>query len=82
MTNGCQSETRHLLLLQHVWLCFFINVCGFISTAVTENETDLDSGQSENEDKESDYFADAETSSCGSFELDVGWSDSEDEEGV
>ncbi len=59
-----------------------LNVCGFISTAVTEKETDVESCQSEDEDKESDYFGDAETSSCGSLELDVGWSDSEDEEGV
>lgn len=56
--------------------------CVFISTAVIEEETNLESGQSEDDDNQSDYFADAETSSCGSFELEIGWSDSEDGEGV
>ncbi|XP_078352784.1 uncharacterized protein LOC144637595 [Oculina patagonica] len=49
-------------------------------SSLTRNETDLESGETEDEDKESDYFADAERSSCGSLELDVGWSDSKDEE--
>jgi len=44
--------------------------------------TDLVSGQPKDDDNQSDYFADAETSSCGSFELKVGWPDSETEEGV
>lgn len=56
--------------------------CGSISAAVVEDETDLEIGQSKDDDNESDYFADAETSSCGSFELEIGWSDSEDGEGV
>ena len=33
----------------------------------------------EDDDNSSDYFADDETSSCGSFDLDTEWSDSEDE---
>lgn len=56
--------------------------CVFISTAVIEEETNLESRQSKDDDNQSDYFADAETSSCGSFELEIGWSDSEDGEGV
>ena len=56
--------------------------CCSISTAVIEDETDLETGQSKDDDNQSDYFADAETSSCGSFELEIGWSDSEDGEGV
>ena len=59
-----------------------INACGFISAADILGETALQSDQSENEDRESDYFADGETSSCGSFELDVGLSDSDDGDGV
>ena len=50
-----------------------IDVCGFISAAVTEDETDCKSGQSKDDDNQSDYFADAETFSCGSLELEVGW---------
>ena len=46
-----------------------------------EEETDLDSGQSKDDDNQSDYFADAETSSCGSFDLEIGWCDSEDGKG-
>ena len=56
--------------------------CGFISAAVILDETDLESGQSKDDDSRSDYFADAETSSCGSFELEMEWSGSEDGEGV
>jgi len=56
--------------------------CGFIPAAVIEDETDLESGKSKDDDNQSDYFADAETSSCGSFDLEIGWSDSEDREGV
>ena len=56
--------------------------CGFVSAAVIEDETDLESGQSKDDDNQSDYFADAETFSCGSFDLETGWSDSEDGEGV
>lgn len=56
--------------------------CGSISAAVDEDETDQGIGQSKDDDNESDYFADAETSSCGSFELEIGWSDSEGGEGV
>ena len=56
--------------------------CGFISAAVVEDETDLESGQPKDDDNQSDYFADAETSSCGSFDREIGWSDSEDGEGV
>ncbi|KAJ7383814.1 hypothetical protein OS493_025686 [Desmophyllum pertusum] len=50
------------------------------NNAVTEDETDFKSGQSEDDDNQSDYFADDETSSCGSLELEVGWE--EDEEGT
>ena len=57
-------------------------MCGSLSAAVIEDETDLEAGQSkDDDDHESDYFADVETSSCGSFELEIGWSDSEDREG-
>lgn len=56
--------------------------CGSISVAVIDDETDLEIGQSKDDDDQSDYFADAETSSCGSFELEIGWSDSEDGEGA
>ena len=56
--------------------------CGSISAAVIDDETDLEIGQSKDDDDQSDYFADAETSSCGSFELGIGWSDSEDGEGA
>ena len=62
---------------------FWIQICcGSISAAVIEDETDLENGQSKEDDNQSDYFADAETSSCGSFELEFEWSDSEDGEGV
>ncbi|KAJ7383806.1 hypothetical protein OS493_025677 [Desmophyllum pertusum] len=47
--------------------------------AVTEDETDFKSAQSKDDDNQSDYFADDETS-CGSFELEVGWE--EDGEGT
>ena len=56
--------------------------CGFVPAAVIEDETDPESGHSKDEDNKSDYFADAETSSCGSFELEIGCSDSEDGEGM
>lgn len=56
--------------------------CGSISAAVIADETDLEIGQSKDDNDQSDYFADAETSSCGSFELEIGWSDSEDGEGA
>ena len=54
-----------------------INVFGSIFAAVTKDETDLESVQSEDEDNQSDYFADVETSSCSSFELEAGISDSD-----
>ena len=56
--------------------------CGSISTAVIEDETDLEIEQSKDEDNQNDYFADGETSSWGSFELEFEWSDSGDGEGV
>ena len=59
-----------------------VDVCGFISAAATEDETDLDGSQSNDDNNQSDYFADVETSSCCSFELDVGWTDAEDGKGV
>jgi len=37
---------------------------------------------SDSDDNASDYFADAETSSCGSFEVDADWSDSEDKKSI
>lgn len=35
----------------------------------------------EDDDDSSDYFADAETSSCGSFDDDIGWPEISDNKG-
>ncbi|XP_078354175.1 uncharacterized protein LOC144638793 isoform X1 [Oculina patagonica] len=51
------------------------------SSASTEEEAEFDGSESKEDDNQSDYFADVETSSCGSFEFEAGWSDSEDGEG-
>ena len=51
----------------------------FFSAAAAKDDDD-DDGQSKDDDNQSDYFADVETSSCGSFELDIGWSAFEDGE--
>lgn len=59
-----------------------INVCGFISAAVTNDEISLESGQFKRDDNQGDYFADTETSSPGSFELEAGGSDSDDDDGA
>lgn len=63
-------------------LDYNVNACGYIFAAAAEDETDLDGCQSKDDDNQSDYFADVETSSCSSFELDVGLSDAEDGKGV
>ena len=52
----------------------------FYFAAATKDGDDENDGQSKDDDNQSDYFADVETSSCGSFELDIGWPAFEDGE--
>ena len=49
----------------------------FTSTVKSGDEEDFRGMPSHKGDTSSDYFADAKTSSCGSFEVDSGQSDSE-----
>lgn len=55
-------------------------VCGFVSVVLSVGEPDLECAQCGDGNSQSGYFADAETSSCGSFECT--WSDSDDEDGL
>ena len=59
-----------------------LNIWLFFPAAVAEDETVFKSDQSEDGDNQSDYFADVETSSCGSSEVDAGWSDSDIYDGL
>lgn len=52
-----------------------VNLWWFISAATAKED---DPGQSKEEGDQSDYFADVETTSCDSSELDFGWSAFED----
>ena len=54
----------------------------FFFAVTTQDESPVGLDQSdEDDDDSSDYFADAETSSCGSCDDDSGWPEISDEKG-
>ena len=50
-------------------------------TTVSIDEQESSRMQPKDDDNQSDYFADAKTSSCGSLEFNGDWSDLEEENG-
>ena len=56
-------------------------IYSLIFTTVSNDERESSRMQPKDDDNQSDYFADVETSSCGSLELIGDWSDLEEENG-
>ena len=52
-----------------------------VFTTVSNDERESSRMQPKDDDNQSDYFADAKTSSCGSLEFIGDWSDLEEENG-
>ena len=68
-------------MLNSRWL--LINDGHYFFSVTTQDESPVGLNQSdEDDDDSSDYFADAETSSCGSCDDDDGWSEISETNGM